>query len=119
MADYSSRGLQSEFRWNQKLRNCADHDNDHISKDFSPVGGWVNLIHKALNAWSRRVPSVYKPVPPQLPETNHFTEQTAEMVRQFKEFYGLVNYAGKIDRVVGKKTVYWLDKELPKQPFDP
>lgn len=109
--------LKSEFRWNEKLRNCALYDHDHISKIHSPVGDWVELIHKALNAWVKKLP--VKPHPYFMLYGNVFNERTAVMVRHYKEHYALFNYKNEIDRIVGKKTVYWLDKELPAKPFDP
>ena len=108
---------KSEFRRNEKLRNCLLFDKDHISKVHSPVGDWVLLIHKALNVWAQSIP--VNPNPLYILKGNVFSEETAEMVRQFKEYYGLLNSKNKIDRIVGKKTVYWLDRELPAEPFDP
>lgn len=105
--------LQSEFKNNTKLRNCAVNNPDHISEIYAPKGDWVILIKKALNTWSlRQNPSVL----PLLAETDIFDKATGDRVALYKKSKTpmILNYAGQIDRVVGIKTVEALDKELLK-----
>lgn len=103
--------FQSEFKDNEKLNGCAVSDGDRISEQFAPRGPWVTLIKKALNAWavkqSPRVASV--------PVNDLFDRATGDLVAIYKtrQRPPILNFANQIDRVVGKKTVAALDKELP------
>jgi hypothetical protein len=45
-------------------------------------------------------------------EASHYGPSTAAAVRHYKEVRSILNYAGKIDNVVGKKTIAALDREL-------
>ena len=105
--------FQSEFADNAKLKACADNDADHISEQFAPTGPWVVLIKKALNAWAAR----QQPPVAQLSLGEQFDRATGDLVALFKTRHAppILNYAGQIDRIVGKKTVVALDKELPKR----
>ena len=106
--------LDSEFGENEKLRNCEIKDADHVGEQFAPKGPWVVLIKKALNAWAA------KQIPPvtALPLTDFFDSATGDMVALYKTQHSppILNYANQIDRIVGKKTVAALDKELPARP---
>ncbi len=103
--------FQSEFQDNNKLIACADNDIDHIGEQFAPKGPWVVLIKKALNAWATK----QRPPVPQIPVNDVFGSDTGNRVALYKTKQAppILNFAGKIDRVVGKKTVVALDKELP------
>jgi hypothetical protein len=103
--------FQSEFADNEKLKACAINDIDHIGEQFAPKGPWVVLIKKALNAWAAK----QRPPIGQIPVNDIFGRETGDMVALYKtkQTPPILNYAGKIDRIVGKKTVVALDKELP------
>ena len=71
------------------------------------------MIKKALNTWAgKQTPAV-----PQIPVNDLFGGETGDLVALYKsrQTPPILNYAGKIDRIVGKKTVVALDKELPKK----
>jgi len=103
--------LQSEFLDSDKLRDCEVKDIDHVGEQFSPRGPWVVLIKKALNAWAAKQTPPLAP----LPLTDIFGSETGDRVALYKTRHvpPILNYQGKIDRIVGKKTVAALDKELP------
>jgi Papain-like cysteine protease AvrRpt2 len=103
--------FQSEFAGNDKLIACADKDIDHIGEQYAPNGPWVALIQKALNAWAAKQQPPVRPVP----VTSVFGRETGDLVALYKTRHTppILNYAGKIDRIVGMKTVAALDKELP------
>ncbi len=105
--------FQSEFADNRKLVDCANKDSDHIGERFAPRGPWVVLIKKALNAWAAK----QSPAVRQIPVSDLFGADTGDLVALYKsrQTPPLVNFAGKIDRVVGKKTVAALDGELPRR----
>lgn len=115
--------FESEFEFNQKLKDCARFDGDHIGKDFAPQGRHVHLIQKALNAWARTNAPRLALDPQGVDFSNEtFGDDTARLVREFKTRNGLLNFRGQIDEVVGKKTIAALDKELPSRggvPVDP
>jgi len=103
--------FQSEFADNDKLNKAAVNDGDHIGEQFSPKGPWVVLIKKALNAWAAK----QRPPVTQIPVNDVFGRETGDLVALYKTRQAppILNFAGKIDRIVGKKTVVALDKELP------
>jgi hypothetical protein len=103
--------FQSEFADDDKLKQCAINDADHVGEQFAPKGSWVVLIKKALNAWSAK----QRPPLVALALTDVFGKDTGDRVALYKskQTPPILNYAGKIDRIVGKKTVAALDKELP------
>jgi len=116
-----SQPLTSVFRHHKKLVDCQRFDKDHIGLTTNPPrdrqGIHVRLIKKALNAFARRFGM------DELDETNElFDQDTADLVTTFKELHKprpILNYLGKIDNVVGKKTITALDDELPFQPALP
>jgi hypothetical protein len=103
--------FQSEFADNQKLNACAANDGDHIGEQFAPKGPWVVLIKKALNAWAAK----QRPPVAALTISDVFSKETGDRVALYKtkQRPPILNVAGQIDRIVGKKTVVALDKELP------
>ena len=103
--------FQSEFQDNDKLNACAEKDSEHVGEHFAPNGPWVGLIKKALNAWAAK----QSPAVAALPVTDTFDSATGDRVALYKsrQTTPIVNFAGKIDRIVGKKTVAALDLELP------
>jgi hypothetical protein len=105
--------FQSEFADNAKLNACADKDIDHIGEQFAPKGPWVVSIKKALNAWAAK----QRPPVGQIPVNDLFGRETGDLVALYKtrQTPPILNFAGKIDRIVGKKTVVALDKELPRR----
>jgi hypothetical protein len=110
--------LESKFLLNQKLKDCLVNDRDHVGRFFSPKGPHVVLIKEALNAFAKRRGFDL------IPETDVYDQTTADLVRTFKELHSppILNFEGKIDDIVGKKTVDALDKELPRlgaAPIEP
>jgi hypothetical protein len=105
--------FQSEFADNAKLQACANNDGDHIGEQHSPKGPWVISIKKALNAWAAK----QQPPVGQIPVNDVFGQETGDLVALYKtrQTPPILNFAGKIDRIVGKKTVVALDKELPQR----
>lgn len=103
--------FQSEFADNPKLNACAINDPDHIGEQFAPNGPWVALIKKALNTWAAK----QRPPVTQIPINESFGRETGDLVALYKtrQTPPILNFAGQIDRIVGKKTVVALDKELP------
>lgn len=102
--------FKSKFQTNTKLKDCAVHDYDHIGENYASTGLWVNLIQEALNAWASRQKPLIKPIA----VNGKFDKITGDLVELYKASQKppLLNYAGKIDRIVGKKTVKSLDDEL-------
>lgn len=115
--------FESEFEFNQKLKDCATFDRDHIGERFSPQGQHIFLIHKALNAWAEtNAPELVLKSDDSEFAASTFGKKTAKLVRKFKTTKRILNYKGEIDEVVGIKTVAALDKELPRRgaaPIDP
>ncbi len=114
--------FQSKFEESQKLKNCAEDDAEHIGEAFAPKGPWVVLIKEALNTWAAK----QNPPVKQIPVTDFFGSETGDLVALYKRKQNppILNFRGQIDRIVGKKTVVALDKELPprRNPvivFDP
>ncbi|NVN93080.1 MAG: hypothetical protein HXX11_21135 [Desulfuromonadales bacterium] len=109
--------FQSEFENDAKLKACALNDNDHIGEQFASKGPWVELIKKALNAWAVK----QNPPAGQILINDQFGKETGDLVALYKtrQVPPILNYAGKIDRIVGKKTVVALDKELPSRKVAP
>lgn len=112
-----SSPLSSVFRHHKKLVDCQRFDKDHIGLTTSPAhdrrGIHVRLIKKALNSFARRFGM------DELDDTNDvFDQETADLVTTFKALHKpqILNFMGKIDAVVGKKTITALDDELPFQP---
>lgn len=103
--------FQSEFADNGKLNACAETDPEHIGEQFAPKGPWVVLIKKALNSWAAK----QRPPVGQIPLNDLFGRETGDLVALYKsrQTPPILNFAGKIDRIVGKKTVVALDRELP------
>lgn len=112
--------LESEFGDNAQLRDCAVRDPAHVSETANKTGQHVVLIKKALSAWlarrgTRDNPIKGKPPLPDLSAGELYDKLTADLVEAYKTEKGIKNHQGRIDRVVGKKTVEALDKELPKK----
>jgi hypothetical protein len=122
----STPQFRSEFKFHPQLRACLVDDRAHIGLTTLPAknrrGFHILLIKKALMAFVRRLdldsdPPGLPDVIPILDLTNlDFDEETAELVEIYKELHKprLLNAMGKIDRIVGKKTIAALDKELPR-----
>src|SRR5436190_647169 len=123
MADTPFTGFQSKFKFNQKLNDCARFDKDHIGQRTEPAsdrkGPHVGLIHQALNAFAQRHnPPILDVFLNELDDAV-FDTNTGALVELFKTEKGILNFQGKVDRIVGKKTVIALDKELPPTPDNP
>lgn len=114
-----SNPLTSVMRFHDRLQACLVDDRAHIGLTTIPEtnrrGIHVQLIKKALNAFARRLGM------DELDESNdEFDQATADLVTTFKELHRppILNFAHKIDAIVGKKTIAALDDELPFQPPD-
>ena len=108
--------FQSEFENNQKLKDCAINDIDHVGENFSPTGPHVGLIQKALNAWAaKQTPPIKQITGREAAPPFTFGSDTGDLVATYKrrQTQPILNFKGQIDRIVGKKTVIALDKELP------
>jgi hypothetical protein len=93
--------LQSQlFRGDPKLEAAATTDGAHIQVGAN--GAHVGKIQLAL--------SLLDGV--RLAQDGIFGQQTAAAVGAFKQKRGLLNFQGKIDNIVGIKTMAQLDKEL-------
>jgi hypothetical protein len=122
MADFT--GFQSEFKNNNKLKRCAQNDADHIGVNTQPAsdrkGPHVGLIHKALNAFAQgHNPPITTVSRRDESDDAVFDSETAKLVVIFKTEENILNAQGRIDAIVGKKTVLALDKELPAAPDGP
>lgn len=109
MVEFSSR-----FQNDQQLKRAAEHDPAHVGEQFNREGNHVRLIKEALNAWAAKQNASLGLQP--LPVTNVFDKATGDRVALYKRMQvpPILNFENKIDRIVGKKTVVALDKELPK-----
>ncbi len=103
--------LRSEFADNPKLVDCETKDIDHVSEIHAPRGPWVVLIKKALNTWAAK----QRPPVATLALGDVYDNKTGDLVALYKTRQSppILNHSGKIDRIVGKKTVVALDRELP------
>ncbi len=115
-----SSPLTSVMRHHKKLLDCQREDRAHIGLNTFPAknrrGNHVVVIKMALNAFARRLGM------DELDLTNDlYDEETADLVTTFKELHKppILNFQGKIDNIVGKKTITFLDDELPFQPALP
>jgi hypothetical protein len=111
-----SSPLTSVLKFHPKLQRCLVDDRAHIGLNTFPVsnrrGRHVQMIKLALNAFARRMGM------DQLDESNDlYDQETADLVTTFKELHRppILNFAHKIDAIVGKKTIAALDDELPFQ----
>jgi hypothetical protein len=115
-----SKPLSSVFRFHKKLVDCQNFDQAHIGLNAglpqNRKGVHVQLIKKALNVFAAKRGMDL------LDETNPvFDQETEDMVLTFKELHKppILNFRGEIDPVVGKKTITFLDDELPFQAPKP
>jgi hypothetical protein len=97
--------FHSVFQDNEKLKSCLISDVHHIGLNTFPIsdrsGVHVELIQQALNAFARRTGLN------EIVESKNFDSATASLVSAFKEAQTpkLLNYANKIDSIVGKKRL--------------
>lgn len=112
--------FQSRFGSNNKLKRCAAENKDHIGENTLPpedrTGDHVALIHEALNAWALKQNPAVRPVDGNEVSGRRFGSDTSRCVRAFKTSKNLLNFEGKIDAIVGIKTVAALDLEMPAGP---
>ncbi len=102
--------LRSElFRDDTRLQACLVQDSAHVTP--GTVGTFVNRIQLAL----RIVDNAF------IDETEFasgtYGPTTTLAVRAFKTSRNILNFAGQIDDVVGKKTIAALDDELVGSPL--
>lgn len=110
--------FQSKFQDEPQLIGAAEKDQDHVGEIYNNQGSHVRAIQEALNAWaSKNAPTMRI-----LESSNEWMDclfggKTGDLVEKYKrsQIPPILNWQGKIDRVVGKKTVVALDKELPRK----
>lgn len=97
--------LQSQrFRGDPKLEACAVSDPAHIFQGArGPHVGKIQQTLIELDAADIVQDSIFGPA-------------TAAAVRAFKQTRGILNASGKIDEIVGKKTIAALDQEQTTYP---
>ena len=98
--------LQSKlFRGDSKLEAAAVSDPAHILQ--GATGPHVGKIQQALIQLDGAA----------IAQNSIYDQSTAAAVRAFKEKRQILNFQGKIDDIVGKKTIAALDREmLAKEP---
>lgn len=106
-----------EFSGDPRLEACAVSDPSHVTP--GAIGDFVGKIQQALirlGAGDISADELSK---------MRYGPSTAASVRRFKTARGILNYAGRIDDIVGKKTIATLDQELasigptPQPPVPP
>jgi len=105
--------LQSkEFSGDPRLEACAVSDSSHVMP--GATGAFVGKIQQALirlGAGAISADELSK---------MRYGPSTASSVRSFKTARRILNYAGRIDDIVGKKTIAALDQELASlRPLPP
>lgn len=97
--------LQSyEFSGDKRLEACAVSDPAHVTP--GTVGDFVGKIQRALIVLGEAVISADELA------GMRYGPSTAAAVAAYKKARGILNYAGQIDNIVGKKTIAALDAEL-------
>jgi hypothetical protein len=97
------------FASDDKLKDTAQFDKDHLGEQFNPTHPSVKKIQEAL----QKVMGVDLSS-----EAGRFGSKTGDAVANFKRTRKepILNFAGQIDRVVGIKTIKALDGLLPVGP---
>lgn len=104
--------LQSEyFKGSERLQNTANYDPQHVI--VGEHGDHVRRIHKAL------VKLGYMQANDPDCLSGQYLENTAKAVGRYKTDKNILNYANRIDEIVGIKTIRSLDEQLTKKPEDP
>jgi hypothetical protein len=118
-----SMALESKFASSPKLRNCARYDKDHIGRSTYPIsdrkGAHIGMIHEALNKWLINTGHGEMSIKGKELDSQEFGIATEKAVVLYKTTKNILNYAKKIDPIIGKGTIDALDKELPKGGFVP
>lgn len=119
-----ARTFQSKFELNGKLKRCRAIDADHIGETTLPAldrqGEHVALIQEALNNWAFSAGGRKDLVIKGTGITERrFGPETAKSVVAFKTKLDIKNYQNKIDPIVGKNTIKWLDDYMPYFPIRP
>ena len=118
------RTFQSEFETSDKLKRCRVNDPDHIGESTFPIadrkGPHIKLIQQALNNWALGAGGDPKVVIKGSEIADQrFGPDTANAVIAFKTKLDIKNYQNKIDPIVGKNTIRWLDDYMPYFPIGP
>src|SRR6185295_7935816 len=92
------------FADDPKLEACAVSDPAHIMP--GTVGPHVGKIQAALTSVGQQTIDAAEL------GQSRYGSSTSAAVRQFKQARKILNYAGQIDEIVGKKTIAALDQEL-------
>lgn len=108
-----------------KLESCAtgkpNEWSSHFAVNANTKGEHVRLVQKALKQVQAQEPGLGIP---EFKIDGNYSPQFAKAVKVYKDKRGIKNYAGKIDDIVGIKTLRSLDKdvdsgELPVPPPPP
>lgn len=92
------------FRDDAQLNACLEFDEAHVLP--GAVGNHVLKIQMALETLDNAV------IDPNEKLTNTYGDTTTTAVVHFKTVRGILNFAGLIDTIVGKKTIKRMDDEL-------
>lgn len=104
----------------KKLENCATGSPSEFRSHFSTTennrGEHILRVKKALMHVQENDPDLG--IPP-FPETDQYDDAFAEAIRIYKEKRGIYNYANKIDKIIGVKTIRSLDTDARRRRVDP
>jgi hypothetical protein len=95
-----------------KLQDCADGRPSEVASHFSTTanrsGKHIKLVQEALKRAQVRDPSLKLPA---FTVDGVYSKNFADAVFAYKHQIGILNYAGKVDNIVGIKTIRSLDTE--------
>ncbi len=99
----------------KKLEDCANGRPSEVQSHFkegSPGGEHIRRLQEALNKAAAADPDLK--LPP-FSENGVYDKAFADAIEAYKAKRDIRNYANKIDRIVGKKTIQELDKEATRR----
>jgi hypothetical protein len=96
-----------------KLENCANGVPNEVVSHVSvgAQGEHVRLLQLALQAIANHEPAIGVP---SFNVNGVYDNAFATAIAKYKTVRGLLNYAGAIDNIVGRKTIATLDKDVMK-----
>lgn len=96
----------------KKLQDCADGRPSEIVSHFSTSanrsGEHIRLVQEALKRAEARDPSLKLP---SFAVDGFYSKEFADAVFEYKKQKNILNYAHKVDNIVGIKTIHSLDAE--------
>lgn len=99
----------------KKLEDCANGRPSEIQSHFregSPGGEHIRRLQEALKKAAAADPDLK--LPP-FTENGVYDKAFADAIEVYKDKRDIRNFANKIDRIVGKKTIQELDKEATRR----